>query len=69
MTKVKGRTVNPAYEIHLGLYQALTGPEEHQKPYKQGDPDFFDLIVVESLMPMKTAHGARFLSISVQRLK
>ncbi|MCV5216697.1 DEAD/DEAH box helicase family protein, partial [Escherichia coli] len=34
-------------EIHLALYQALTGPEEHQKAYKQVDPDFFDLIVVD----------------------
>lgn len=47
MTKVEKRTVDPAYEIHLALYQALTGPEEHQKAYKQVDPDFFDLIVVD----------------------
>ncbi|GGM80439.1 DEAD/DEAH box helicase family protein [Shewanella xiamenensis] len=47
MTKVTGRTVDPAYEIHLALYQALTGPEESQKAYKQVAPDFFDLIVVD----------------------
>ena len=47
MTKVTGRTVDPAYEIHLALYQALTGPEEYQKAYKQVDPDFFDLIVID----------------------
>ncbi|NHN36902.1 DEAD/DEAH box helicase family protein [Pseudomaricurvus alcaniphilus] len=47
MTKITGRTVDPAYEIHLALYQALTGPEEHQKAYKQVDPDFFDLIVID----------------------
>ena len=47
MTKVTGRTVDPAYEIHLGLYQALTGPEESQKAYKQVDRDFFDLIVID----------------------
>lgn len=47
MTKVTKRTVDPAFEIHLALYQALTGPEEHQKAYKQVDPDFFDLIVVD----------------------
>ena len=47
MTKVKNRTVDPAYEIHLALYQALTGPEEDQKAYKQVDPDFFDLIVID----------------------
>ncbi|TVO75895.1 MAG: DEAD/DEAH box helicase [Sedimenticola selenatireducens] len=47
MTKITGRTVDPAYEIHLGLYQALTGPEEAQKAYKQVDPDFFDLIIID----------------------
>ncbi len=47
MTKVTKRNVDPAYEVHLALYQALTGPEEYQKAYKQVDPDFFDLIVVD----------------------
>ena len=47
MTKVTGREVDPAYEIHLALYQALTGPEEYQKAYKQVDRDFFDLIVID----------------------
>lgn len=47
MTKVEGRKVDPAYEIHLALYQALTGPEEQQKAYKQVSPDFFDLIIID----------------------
>ena len=47
MTKVEKRTVDPAFEIHLALYQALTGPEESQKAYKQVAPDFFDLIVID----------------------
>ncbi|MDB9733621.1 DEAD/DEAH box helicase family protein [Porticoccaceae bacterium] len=47
MTKITGRTVDPAYEIHLALYQALTGPDESQKAYKQVDRDFFDLIVID----------------------
>jgi type I restriction enzyme R subunit len=47
MTKITGRKVDPAYEIHLALYQALTGPEEHQKTYKQVDCNFFDLIVID----------------------
>lgn len=47
MAKVKNRTVDPAYEIHLALYQAITGPEEYKKAYKQVDRDFFDLIVVD----------------------
>ena len=47
MTKIIGRKVDPAYEIHLALYQALTGPEESQKAYKQVNRDFFDLIVID----------------------
>jgi type I restriction enzyme R subunit len=47
MTKITGRKVDPAYEIHLALYQALTGPEESQKAFKQVDPDFFDLIIID----------------------
>ncbi|AUV98830.1 MULTISPECIES: EcoAI/FtnUII family type I restriction enzme subunit R [Klebsiella] len=47
MTKVAGRTIDPAFEIHLALYQAITGPEEDQKAFKQVAPDFFDLIVID----------------------
>ncbi|EHP9687446.1 DEAD/DEAH box helicase family protein, partial [Escherichia coli] len=47
MTKVSGRIIDPAYEIHLALYQAVTGPEEAQKAFKQVSPDFFDLIVID----------------------
>ncbi|GME39851.1 MULTISPECIES: EcoAI/FtnUII family type I restriction enzme subunit R [unclassified Pantoea] len=47
MTKITGRTVDPAYEIHLALYQAMTGTEEHEKAYKQVARDFFDLIIID----------------------
>jgi type I restriction enzyme R subunit len=47
MTKVKNRRIDPAYEIHLALYQALTGPEEADKIFKTVSRDFFDLIVVD----------------------
>lgn len=47
MTKVSGRSIDPAYEIHLALYQAITGPEENQKAFKKVAPDFFDLIVID----------------------
>src|SRR6056297_295242 len=43
----KKRRINTAYEIYLGLYQALTGPTERQKIYKELSPDFFELIVVD----------------------
>jgi type I restriction enzyme R subunit len=41
------RRIDTAYEIYLGLYQALTGPEERQKLYREFSPDFFDLIVID----------------------
>lgn len=47
MTKITGRVVDPAFEVHLGIYQALTGPEEDQKAFKQVSADFFDLIVID----------------------
>jgi type I restriction enzyme R subunit len=43
----KGRRIDPAYEIYLGLYQAITGPEEKQKIYKELSADFFDLIIID----------------------
>jgi type I restriction enzyme R subunit len=47
MTKIKNRKIDPAYEIHLGLYQAITGPDEEDKIFKNVSPDFFDLIIVD----------------------
>ncbi len=47
MTKIKNRTIDPSYEIHLGLYQALTGPDEEDKIYRSVSRDFFDLIVID----------------------
>lgn len=47
MTKITGRKVDTSYEIFLSLYQAITGPDESQKAYKQFSPDFFDLIVID----------------------
>lgn len=47
MTKIKNRKIDPSYEIHLGLYQALTGPDEEDKIFKSVSRDFFDLIVID----------------------
>lgn len=47
MTKIKNRKIDPSYEIYLGLYQALTGPEEEEKIFKSVSRDFFDLIVID----------------------
>ena len=47
MTKIKNRKIDPAYEIHLGLYQAITGTEEADKIFKTVSRDFFDLIIID----------------------
>ncbi|MAY01823.1 MAG: restriction endonuclease [Gammaproteobacteria bacterium] len=47
MTKIKNRKIDPSYEIYLGLYQALTGPDEEDKIFRNVSPDFFDLIVID----------------------
>ena len=41
------RRIDPAYEVYLGLYQAITGPEEHQKLFREFSPGFFDLVVID----------------------
>ena len=41
------RRIDTAYEIYLGLYQALTGPEDDQKIFRTFSPGFFDLIVID----------------------
>ncbi|WP_109313560.1 EcoAI/FtnUII family type I restriction enzme subunit R [Ruegeria sp. AU67] len=43
----KRRRIDTSYEIYLGLYQAITGPDESQKLYKEFSQDFFDLIVID----------------------
>ncbi|CAO3441956.1 Type I restriction-modification system, restriction subunit R (EC 3.1.21.3) [Azospirillum argentinense] len=43
----KKRRIDTAYEIYLGLYQAITGPEEKQKLFREFSPGFFDLIVID----------------------
>lgn len=47
MTKIKNRKIDPAYEVYLGLYQAITGPDEEDKIFKSVKRDFFDLIVID----------------------
>ena len=46
MTKLS-RLIDTSFEVYLGLYQAITGPEEHQKTYRKLSPGFFDLIVID----------------------
>ena len=41
------RRIDTAFEVYLGLYQAITGPDERQKLFKEFSADFFDLIVID----------------------
>ena len=41
------RRIDTAFEIYLGLYQAITGPDEKDKLFREFSPGFFDLIVVD----------------------
>ena len=43
----KYRRIDTSYEIYLALYQAITGPEDRQKIFRELSPDFFDLIVID----------------------
>jgi type I restriction enzyme R subunit len=43
----KTKKVDKAYEIYLGLYQALSGNEEERNIYKQFSKDFFDLVIID----------------------
>jgi len=47
MTKIKNRKIDPAYEVYLGLYQAITGPDEEDKIFKSVSHEFFDMIVID----------------------
>lgn len=47
MTKIKNRKIDTSYEVYLGLYQAITGPNDEDKIYKTVPPSFFDLIVID----------------------
>jgi len=47
MTKIRNRKIDPSYEIYLGLYQSLTGPDDEDKIFRSVKRDFFDLIVID----------------------
>jgi type I restriction enzyme, R subunit len=47
MTKIKNRKIDPSYEIYLGLYQAITGPDEEDKIFKSVSREFFDMVVID----------------------
>jgi type I restriction enzyme R subunit len=59
----KKRRIDPAYEVYLGLYQAITGPEERQKLFREFSPGFFDLIVIDECHRGSAADDAAWKDI------
>jgi type I restriction enzyme, R subunit len=57
------RQINKAYEVYLGLYQAITGPEERQKLFRDFSPGFFDLIVIDECHRGSAAEDASWREI------
>src|SRR5277367_6296972 len=43
----KKRRIDTAFEVYLGLYQAITGLGEREKLYREFSPGFFDLIGID----------------------
>jgi len=57
------RRIDTAYEIYLALYQAITGPEDRQKLYREFSPNFFDLIVIDECHRGSAAEDAAWHEI------
>jgi type I restriction enzyme R subunit len=63
MTKIRNRKIDPSYEIYLGLYQAITGPDEDDKIFKSVSPDFFDMIVIDECHRGSAAEDSQWREI------
>ena len=63
MTKIGNRKIDPAYEVYLGLYQAITGPDESDKIFKNVSRDFFDMIVIDECHRGSAADDASWREI------
>jgi type I restriction enzyme, R subunit len=59
----KYRRIDSSYEVYLGLYQAITGPEERQKLFREFSPRFFDLIVIDECHRGSAADDAAWREI------
>jgi type I restriction enzyme R subunit len=59
----KKRRIDTAYEVYLGLYQAITGPEDRQKLFREFSPGFFDLIVIDECHRGSAADDAAWREI------
>ena len=55
--------IDTAYEVYLSLYQAITGPEDQQKIFREFSPTFFDLIVIDECHRGSAAEDAAWREI------
>ena len=46
MTKISGKKLDSSFELYLSLYQQLAG-DESEEPFREFQPNFFDLIIVD----------------------
>lgn len=63
MTKLSRRSMDKAYEVYLSLYQAITGPEEKEKLFREFSPNFFDLIIIDECHRGSAADDAAWREI------
>ena len=63
ITKIQRQEADKSYELYLGLYQSLTGPEPSQKTYREYSPDFFDLIVIDECHRGSAAEDSQWREI------
>jgi type I restriction enzyme R subunit len=63
MIKVAGHDFDPAFEVYLALYQAITGSAEEDKAFKKLSREFFDLIVVDECHRGSAAEDAQWREI------
>ena len=68
VSRTARRQINKSYEVYLGLYQAITGPEERQKLFREFSPGFFDLIVIDECHRGVTTHPQRVLDNGSSRI-
>lgn len=47
MTKIRRKTLNSAFSIHMSLYQQLVDDSLPNQPYTQFKPDYFDYIFID----------------------
>jgi len=62
MTKISGKNLDSSYELYLSLYQQLAG-DEAVEPFREFQPNFFDLIVIDECHRGSAAEDSRWRKI------